>query len=59
MNKNTLWTILGVIVAVVIAWWLVGVVFSLLWFVAKLAIVAVVALVVFLVLRSAFSKADD
>jgi hypothetical protein len=59
MNKNILWTILGVIVAVVIAWWLVGVLFSLLWFIAKLAIVAVVALVVFLVLRSAFRRAGD
>lgn len=59
MNKNTLWTILGVIVAVVIAWWIVGALFSLLWFIAKLAIVAVVALVVFLVLRSVFRRADD
>jgi len=59
MTKNTIWTILGVIVAVVIAWWLVGVLFSVLWFIAKLAIVAVVALVVFLVLRSVFSTSDD
>ena len=59
MTKNTSWTILGVIVAVVIAWWLVGLLFSVLWFIAKLAIVAVVALVVFLVLRSVFSTSDD
>lgn len=59
MTKNTIWTILGVIVAVVIAWWLVGLLFSVLWFIAKLAIVAVVALVVFLVLRSVFSTSDD
>jgi len=59
MTKNTIWTVLGVIVAVVIAWWLVGLLFSVLWFIAKLAIVAVVALVVFLVLRNAFSKRDD
>ncbi|WP_406247885.1 hypothetical protein ACI7YT_19095 [Microbacterium sp. M] len=59
MTKNTIWTVLGVIVAVVIAWWLVGLLFSVLWFIAKLAIVAVVALVVFLVLRNAFSKSDD
>ena len=39
MTKNSLWTVIGVIVAVVIAWWLVGVLFSLLWFIAKLAIV--------------------
>ncbi|WP_243228481.1 hypothetical protein [Microbacterium sp. CIAB417] len=59
MTKNTIWTILGVIVAVAIAWWLVGVLFSVLWFVAKLAIVAVVALVVFLVLRNVFAKSED
>lgn len=59
MTKNTIWTILGVIVAVVIAWWLVGLLFSVLWFIAKLAIVAVVALVVFLVLRGVFSTSDD
>jgi membrane protein YdbS with pleckstrin-like domain len=54
MNKNSLWTILGVIAAVVIAWWLVGVLFSLLWFIAKLAIVLVVAVIVYLVLRGLF-----
>ena len=54
MNKNSLWTILGVIVAVVIAWWLVGVLFSVLWFIAKLAIVAVVAVLVYLALRAVF-----
>ncbi|KJQ52815.1 hypothetical protein [Microbacterium sp. SA39] len=58
MTKN-IWTILGVILAVVIAWWLVSAVFSVLWFIAKLAIVAVVAVVVFLVIRSVFTRADD
>lgn len=57
MNTNTLWTVLGVIAAVVIAWWLVGVVFSLLWFVAKLVIVALVAVAVFFVLRRLFGGA--
>lgn len=54
MNKNSLWTIVGVIVAVIVAWWLVGVLFSVLWFIAKLAIVAVVAVIVYLVLRGLF-----
>ncbi|MFS0853521.1 hypothetical protein [Microbacterium sp. 179-I 3D4 NHS] len=56
MNKNTIWTVLGVIVAIVIAWWIVSALFSLLWFIAKLAIVLVVAVVVFLVLRGLFSS---
>ncbi|CAH0141423.1 hypothetical protein [Microbacterium sp. Bi121] len=54
MTKNSLWTVIGVIAAVVIAWWLVGVLFSLLWFIAKLAIVVVVAVIVYLVLRGMF-----
>ncbi len=59
MNKNSLWTIIGVGLAVVIAWWIVSALFSILWFIAKLAIVAVVAVVVFLVLRGMFSSKAD
>ncbi|WP_455903871.1 hypothetical protein [Microbacterium sp.] len=59
MNKNSLWTIIGVVLAVVIAWWIVSALFSILWFIAKLAIVAVVAVVVFLVLRGIFSSKAD
>ncbi len=58
MTKN-IWTILGVILAIVIAWWIVSALFSVLWFIAKLAIVAVVAVLVFVVIRSVFSRADD
>ncbi|MBE7952695.1 hypothetical protein ABTZ44_06625 [Microbacterium oxydans] len=58
MTKN-LWTILGVILAVVIAWWIVSALFSVLAFIFKLGIVAVVAVVVFLVLRGIFSRGDD
>lgn len=50
--SRTVWTVLGVIAAVIIAWVLVDVVFSVLWFIAKLAIVAVVAVVVFFALRA-------
>ncbi|MCC2028554.1 hypothetical protein KEC56_03275 [Microbacterium sp. YMB-B2] len=59
MNKNSVWTIVGVVIAVIVAWTLVSVLFNLLWFIAKLAIVAVVAVLVFLLLRSAFSKQDQ
>ncbi|MEZ7757110.1 hypothetical protein O5Y58_16460 [Microbacterium paraoxydans] len=58
MTKN-IWTVLGVILAVVIAWWIVSALFSVLAFIFKLAIVAVVAVVVFLVLRGIFSRSDD
>ena len=57
--SRTVWTVIGVIVAVVIAWFLVDVLFSLLWFIGKLVIVAVVAVVVFFVLRSVFARRED
>ena len=56
MNKSTLWTVIGVIAAVIIAWVLVDVLFSVLWFIGKLIIVAIVAAIVFFVLRSMFSS---
>jgi predicted membrane protein len=60
--SRTVWTVIGVIVAVIVAWFLVDVLFSLLWFIAKLAIVAVVAVVaiiVFFVLRNLVRRSDD
>lgn len=57
--SRTVWTVIGVIAAVIIAWFLVDVVFSLLWFIAKLAIVAVVAIVVFFVLRALVRPSDE
>jgi len=59
VNKSTIWTVLGVIAAIVIAWFLVDVLFSLLWFIGKIIIVGVVAVVVFLVLRRVFAGRDD
>lgn len=55
MNKNTIWTILGVIVAIVIAFWLVNVLFSVIFWLFKLIIVAVVALVVYGAMRAFFA----
>lgn len=58
MNKGTIWTIVGVIAAVLIAWFLVNAVFSLLAFIIKLLVVAVVALIVFVLLRMLFSRRE-
>lgn len=57
--SRTVWTVIGVIVAVIIAWFLVDVLFSLLWFIGKLAIVAVVAVIVFFVIRAFVRPSDD
>jgi hypothetical protein len=57
--SRTVWTVIGVIVAVIVAWFLVDVLFSLLWFIGKLAIVAVVAVIVFLALRYFVRPSDE
>ena len=57
--SRTLWIVLGVIASVVIAWFVVDVVFSVLWFIVKLVVIAVVAVVVFFVLRAWLGRAGD
>jgi hypothetical protein len=59
MNKGTVWTIVGVIAAILIAWFLVNILFSVLGFIFKLLVVAVVAVIVFLVLRMIFSRSGS
>ena len=56
---KTIGPLIGVIVAVVIAWWLVSVLFSLVWFVAKVIIVAVVAVLVYFALRGVFARRSE
>lgn len=58
MNKGTVWTIVGVIAAILIAWFLVNLLFSVLAFIVKLIAVAVVAVIVFFVLRMIFSRSE-
>lgn len=59
MTKSTIWSILGGILALVIAWWIVTALFSLLWFVVKLAVVVVVAVLVYAGIRSLTRTARD
>ena len=59
MMSRTIWIVLGVIASVVIAWFVVDLVFSVLWFVVKLAVVAVVAVVVFFALRAWLGRSSD
>lgn len=54
--SRTAWAVICAILAVIIAWIVVDVVFSLLWFIGKLAIVAVVAVIVFFALRSLIGR---
>lgn len=59
MNKSRLWTWIGVIVAVVIAWFVIELLFKVMWFIAKLGAVAVVAVIVYFVLRLLFSRSEE
>jgi hypothetical protein len=59
VNKGTVWTIVGVIAAILIAWFLVNVLFSVVAFIVKLLVVAVVAVVVFFILRIIFARGGD
>ena len=55
-TRNLIVTVLGVVVAIAIAWFLVDVVFHLIYFVVKLIVVAVVAVLVFFALRGIFAR---
>lgn len=59
MTKSSVWTIVGVIVAVVIAWVLLDVVLKLAFLLVKVALVVVIAAVVFFALRSMFARRSD
>jgi hypothetical protein len=60
MRMGTVWTIIGVIIAIVIAWFLVNLIFSVAWFILKVGLVALVAVGVFFALRALFAvRAED
>ena len=57
--KNTgalIVTIFGVIVSIVVAWWIVSLLFSVVFFIVKVLIVAVIAALVFVALRGLFAR---
>lgn len=59
MTKSTVWTIVGVVAAVVIAWFLVNLLFSVLAFAFKLVAVIVVAAIVFFAMRALLGRSDS
>lgn len=59
MSKSSVWTLVGVVVAVAIAWFLVDVLFSLVALVFRIGFVVVVAVIVFFVLRMLFARGDS
>ncbi|MCM1013150.1 Uncharacterised protein [Brevibacterium casei] len=58
MKMSTVWSVVGAVLAIIIAWWLVSVVFSIAWFLVKALIVVAVAAVVYAFLKGAFRAKD-
>lgn len=55
---STVWSIIGAIIAIVVALWLVNVAFSIAWFIVKALIVVAVAAVVYAFIKQAFKSRD-
>jgi hypothetical protein len=58
MNRNVT-TLIGVVAAIVIAWFLVNLLFSFIFFVVKLLIVAFVAVLVYFALRGVLGRSTE
>ncbi|KZE24539.1 MULTISPECIES: hypothetical protein [Brevibacterium] len=58
MKMSTVWSVLGAILAIIIAWWIVSAVFSIAWFLVKAVIVIAVAAIVFGFIKGAFRSKD-
>ncbi|MGO2575674.1 MAG: hypothetical protein ACTH8Y_05800 [Brevibacterium aurantiacum] len=58
MKMSTVWSIVGAIIALVIAWWVVNVAFSIAWFLVKAIIALVVAVAIFALIKQAFRSKD-
>lgn len=56
---RNVWTILGVVIAVVIAWFVVDFALHAIYFLFRIVLVAVVAIVVFVVLRMLLNRPTE
>ncbi|MEL5991700.1 hypothetical protein ACOKGD_02880 [Microbacterium phosphatis] len=59
MKTESIWTIVGVVIAVAIAWFLVEVVLSVMWLFAKIAAVIFVAVIVYFALHALFKRSKS
>ncbi|MGR6090568.1 hypothetical protein ACU4IU_08390 [Brevibacterium sp. CSND-B09] len=58
MKMSTVWSIVGAIIAIIIAWWVVNVAFSIAWFLVKAIITVVVALAIFGLIKASLKSKD-
>ncbi len=56
MTKSSVWTIVGVVGSILIAWVLVNALFGLIWLIGKLVVVAIVAVLVYFFLRAVLGR---
>ncbi len=55
---STVWSIIGAIIAVIIAWWVVNIAFSIAWFLVKAIIAVVVAMAIFGLIKASLRSKD-
>lgn len=58
MNWGGVWTVVGAILAIVVAWIVVSVMMSLVWLVFRIVLVLVVGAVIFFWLRHVFARRE-
>ncbi|MGC3020774.1 MULTISPECIES: hypothetical protein [unclassified Brevibacterium] len=58
MKMSTVWSIIGAIIAVIIAWWVVNIAFSIAWFLVKAIIAVVVAMAIFGLIKASLRSKD-
>ncbi|WP_198397337.1 hypothetical protein [Brevibacterium antiquum] len=58
MKMSTVWSIIGAIIAIIIAWWVVNVAFSIAWFLVKAIIAVVVAAAIFALIKQSLRSKD-
>lgn len=55
---STVWSIVGAIIAIIIAWWVVNIAFSVVWFLVKALIVVIVAAAIFGLIKASLKSKD-
>lgn len=58
MKMSTVWSIVGAIIAIIIAWWVVNIAFSIAWFLVKAIIAVVVAMAIFGLIKASLRSKD-
>ena len=55
---STVWSVIGAIIAIIIAWWVVNIAFSIAWFLVKAVIAVIVAAAIFGVIKASLKSKD-